>query len=66
MEWKVDQYSTAWLVDNTQTEFDGQWMNEAGDAVSNIHFKPGNGYILWIKGENENNLWTYPNPAPLP
>lgn len=65
MHWIGDQYDTAWLVDNTQTDFDGKWMNASGKAVSDIHFQPGVGYILWIKGENPNTVWTYPNPAPI-
>ncbi len=57
-----NNYEAAWLVDGTGTTYDGKWMNEKGTGLSTISFKPGHGYILWIKNDNPNKIWTYPNP----
>lgn len=64
MKWLSDRYEIAWLVGNTQTHWDGKWMNEGGTDLSTICFTPGEGYILWIKNDNASNIWTYPNQDP--
>lgn len=61
--WTGITYDKAWVVDGTHTELDGVWMDETGKNKSTIQFIPGYGYIIWIKGENPQKTWSYPNPA---
>jgi len=42
---------------------DGVWMNETGKAETTISFRPGAGYVIWIKEDNSNTIWSYPNPS---
>jgi hypothetical protein len=64
---KVIQYHAhgnefAWLVAGTNTNWDGQFLNESGTASTSIMLRPGIGYLVWIKGANPSQVWTYPNP----
>ena len=63
LSWNGATFDVAWLAQNTGTQYDGQWMEESGNAVSSIQFKPGKGYIINIKSKPTNNSWTYPNPG---
>ncbi len=61
-DWVGDGYEQAWVVDGTGGAMDGVWMNETGKAETTISFRPGAGYVIWIKDDNPNTIWTYPNP----
>lgn len=61
--WDGAKYQQAWVVDGTRTDMDGVWMDETGKSETTISFNPGEGYIIWIKGDNQNKIWTFPNPA---
>jgi len=61
--WNGSNYELAWVVDGTATELDGVWMDGTGKSEAGISFNPGHGYILWIKGDNPNKTWTFPNPS---
>lgn len=61
--WADTTYISTWVVDGASTELDGTWMDESGKNKSTIEFRPGEGYIIWIKGDNPEKIWTYPNPA---
>ena len=62
-EWLGEKYDQAWVVDGTGGPMDGVWMDETGKEETTISFRPGAGYIIWIKGDNPNKTWTYPNPS---
>ncbi len=62
MDWDVQKYNVAWLVSGTNTEFDGKWMDNSGNQETSIQFEPGQGYVVYIKGERQQTEWTYPNP----
>jgi len=63
MHWQgTDQFNVAWLVSGSGTSWDGEWVNERGDALSSIAFKAGHGYIIMIKSDNPNKTWQFPNP----
>ncbi|MBN2410740.1 fibronectin type III domain-containing protein [candidate division KSB1 bacterium] len=63
MQWKgINQFNVAWLVSGSGTSWDGEWVNERGDALSSIAFKAGHGYIIMIKSDNPNKTWQFPNP----
>jgi len=62
-DWLGESFETAWVVDGTGTDMDGVWMNETGKAETTISFRPGAGYIIWIKEDNPNKIWSYPNPS---
>ncbi len=62
-DWNGDSYEQAWVVDGTGTEMDGVWMNETGKAETTITLRPGAGYVIWIKNDNPNTIWSYPNPS---
>jgi hypothetical protein len=62
LHWNGSRFEAFWLVDGTHTSWDGKWMNESGTAEASLVFKPGRGYVLWIKNPNTNTVWTYPNP----
>jgi len=62
MDWDVQKYNVAWLVSGTNTEFDGKWMEDSGNQETPIQFEPGQGYVVYIKGERQQTEWTYPNP----
>jgi hypothetical protein len=61
--WADTTYFSTWVVDGTGTNLDGIWMDESGKNKSTIEFRPGEGYVIWIKGDNPEKIWTYPNPA---
>ncbi len=61
--WTGTAYDQSWVVDGTNSELDGTWMDETGKSETTIQMSPGNGYIIWKKGETSQNVWTYPNPA---
>jgi hypothetical protein len=61
--WADTTYTSTWVVDGTGTDLDGTWMDESGKNKSTIEFRPGGGYVIWIKGDNTEKTWTYPNPA---
>ncbi len=61
--WADSAYVSAWVVDGTGTPLDGTWMDESGKKETAIQFRPGEGYVIWIKGDRTNKVWTYPNPA---
>ncbi len=63
-KWTGSGWDIAWLVSGTGTEWDGKWMNGAGTALSTMQFEPGKGYLLFIKHDNPNKEWTFPNPDP--
>jgi len=63
MDWNGEQYSIAFVADGTNTALDGKWMKEDGSAESTMQLTPGNGYILWIKGDRPNDTWTFANPG---
>lgn len=60
--WVDSTWVSAWVIDGTGTELDGTWMDQSGRNESTIQFRPGEGYLIWIKGDNPNKVWTYPNP----
>jgi len=61
--WKgINKFEVAWLVSGSGTSWDGEWVNERGDALSSIAFKAGHGYIIMIKSDNPNKTWQFPNP----
>lgn len=60
--WNGETYERAWVVDGVGPEMDGTWMDETGKNETTILFEPGQGYIIWIKGDNEKKIWTFPNP----
>jgi len=62
LHWNGTRFEAYWLVDGTSTSWDGKWMNESGTAEASLVFKPGRGYVLWIKNPNPITEWTYPNP----
>ena len=63
MHWQgTNQLNVAWLVSGSGTSWDGEWVNERGDALSSIAFKAGHGYIIMIKSDNPNKTWQFPNP----
>ncbi|MBN2354939.1 hypothetical protein JXO59_02440, partial [candidate division KSB1 bacterium] len=64
LRWVGDKYQVAWLVDGTGTQWDKTWVNESGAGVSTMQFFPGSGYILMIRGDYPQKVWTYPNPDP--
>ncbi len=59
--WTGDSYERAWVVDGVP-DLNGTWMDETGKNQTTIAFQPGEGYIIWIKGDNEKKMWTFPNP----
>ncbi len=59
--WSGDGYERAWVVDGVP-ELNGTWMDETGKNETTIAFQPGAGYIIWIKGDNDKKVWTFPNP----
>ena len=61
--WTGDGYERAWVVDGANDDLDGTWMDETGKNETTISLCPGEGYIIWIKGDNPNKIWTFPNPA---
>ena len=61
--WTGDGYERAWVVDGVNSDIDGTWMDETGKNESTMMFQPGDGYIIWIKGDNDNKVWTWPNPS---
>ncbi len=62
MMWTGSKYEIAWLVDGTNTSWDGKWVNERGDSETTMTLKPGRGYIIWIKNEGPARTWKFPNP----
>ncbi len=64
LKWETNIFNSAWLFSSPGSSWDGKWLNESGSALTDISFLPGSGYILWIKNENPNNIWTLPNPDP--
>jgi hypothetical protein len=62
-DWLGEGYETAWVVDGTSGPMDGMWMNETGKAETTISFRPGAGYVIWVKEDMPNKMWTYPNPS---
>ncbi len=63
--WSGKAYDQAWVVDGTNSELDGTWMDETGKNETTIQMVPGDGYIIWKKNDTAENVWTYPNPAYL-
>jgi len=61
--WNGSSYDRAWVVDGVNPDLDGTWMDETGKKETTITFQPGEGYVIWIKGENSQKIWTFPNPA---
>lgn len=61
--WNGQGYERTWVVDGVNEEMDGTWMDETGKNETTISFKPGKGYIIWIKQENPETPWTFPNPV---
>ncbi|MBN1478917.1 hypothetical protein EH223_14595 [candidate division KSB1 bacterium] len=61
--WDGTGYERAWVVDGVNDDLDGTWMDETGKQEATVTFQPGKGYIIWIKGDNECKVWTFPNPA---
>jgi hypothetical protein len=59
--WTGDSYERTWVVDGVP-EMNGTWMDETGKEETTIAFQPGIGYIIWIKGDNDKKVWTFPNP----
>ena len=63
MHWRgTNNYDVAWLVSGSGTSWDGEWMNERGDALSGMSFKAGHGYIIMIKNDNTVTNWQFPKP----
>ncbi|HPG38509.1 MAG TPA: fibronectin type III domain-containing protein [bacterium] len=63
MHWKgTNNYEVAWLVSGSGTSWDGEWVNERGDALSDMAFKAGHGYIIIVKNDNPNKTWQFPKP----
>ncbi len=63
MHWRnVNDFDVAWLVAGSGTSWDGEWVNERGDALSNMTFKAGHGYIIMIKNDNTTRNWQLPKP----
>lgn len=60
--WTGDGYERAWVVDGVSPDLDGTWMDETGKNETTIAFRPGAGYIIWIKRDNPQKVWTFPNP----
>lgn len=60
--WTGTGYDQAWVVDGTDSDLDGTWMDETGKEETTIQMRPGKGYIIWIKGDTPEDVWTYPNP----
>lgn len=60
--WADSAYVSAWVVDGTGGPLDGTWMDQSGKKETSIQFRPGAGYVIWIKGDRPNTVWTYPNP----
>jgi len=50
MKWNGAGYDVAWLVSGTGTAYDGQWLNAAGSAPSDITLRQGEGF--WIEVRN--------------
>jgi hypothetical protein len=63
MQWENGRFKSAWLYLNPNSSWNGLWMNESGSGLSDIRLTPGRGYVLWIKNENPNDIWTFPNPG---
>lgn len=61
--WNGTGYERAWVVDGVNADLDGTWMDETGKQKTTVALQPGKGYIIWIKGDNKNKTWTFPNPA---
>lgn len=64
MQWNNNKYEIAWLVDGTGTKWDKIWVDESGSYMSPMLLQPGVGNILWVKKDNPQKVWTYPNPNP--
>lgn len=63
MRWvNTNNYDVAWLVSGSGTSWDGEWANERGDALSDMAFKAGHGYIIIVKNDNPNKTWQFPKP----
>ncbi len=64
LRWFGDKYEMAWLVDGTGTAWDKKWVVESGAGETQMKFIPGNGYILMLRDNYPQQIWTYPNPNP--
>ncbi|MCR4437662.1 MAG: fibronectin type III domain-containing protein [bacterium] len=49
MKWHGAGYEIAWLVSGTGTPYDGEWMNEAGSAVSTMTLTRGEGFWAEVR-----------------
>ena len=47
--WDGTEYVRAWLVEGTQSEWEGKWMTEAGDTLSSIQLRPDKGFKIIIR-----------------
>jgi hypothetical protein len=63
VEWEGNTFERAWLFSKSGSAYDGKFMQESGAGVTDMKFRPGRGYVIWIKNQAENNLWTLPNPG---
>ncbi|MBN1998931.1 fibronectin type III domain-containing protein [candidate division KSB1 bacterium] len=64
LKWNENIFKSAWLFLSPNSAWNEKWLNESGSALTDISLLPGYGYVLWIKHENPNQLWTLPNPDP--
>lgn len=48
-QWNGNSHEVAWLVEGTQSEWEGKWVTEAGDTLSGIVINPDEGFWLIIR-----------------
>ena len=61
--WKDNKFEKAWLYDKDGEELDGKFLMESGSGQTDMKFKPGYGYVVWVKNPLLNNIWILPNPG---
>ena len=57
--WNGKDYEIAWLVEGTNTPYDGKWMTQAGDQESSLKIDPDHSFWVLLRSTASDSVLTF-------
>jgi hypothetical protein len=57
--WNGTDYEIAWLVEGTNTAYDGKWMTQAGDQESSLRLDPDRSFWVMLRSTSIDTVLTF-------
>jgi len=59
LSWNGSDYEIAWLVEGTNTAYDGKWMTQAGDQESSLKLNPDHSFWVVLRSSSVDTVLTF-------